>query len=67
MPWHKGLVAYTSLRRPGFYPRLVCVGFLVDKVTLWRAFFSVNPSVFPGTYTDSFNTVAMYAEQVQRR
>jgi hypothetical protein len=39
MPWHKGLVAYTSLRRPGFYPRLVCVGFLVDEATLWRAFF----------------------------
>ena len=34
MPQFKQLVAGFSPRRPGFDPRIFCIGFLVDKVAL---------------------------------
>jgi hypothetical protein len=46
------LVAGFPLRRPGFEPRSVCVGFVMDKVTLGR--FSPSTSVSPAN-SDSTN------------
>jgi hypothetical protein len=34
VPWLRQLVAGLSMVRPGFIPRLILVGFVVDKVAL---------------------------------
>jgi len=34
LPWLRQLVAGLSMVRPGFIPRLILVGFVVDKVAL---------------------------------
>ena len=36
-----------KLRRPRFYPRPVCVRFVVDKMTLGLIFFSLGLRFFP--------------------
>jgi hypothetical protein len=41
MPWLKRLVAGLSLRRPGFDPGSVHVGFVVDKGALGQVFLQV--------------------------
>jgi hypothetical protein len=41
VPWLRRLVAGLSLRRPGFDPGSVHVGFVVDKVALGQAFLRV--------------------------
>jgi hypothetical protein len=45
VPWLRRLVAGLSLRRPGFAPWSIHVGFVVDKVALGR--FSPSTSVSP--------------------
>jgi len=64
IPWLKELVAYVSLRRPEFYPRPVCVGFVVDKVTLWQVFLWILQFSMVSLLTHSFITVAMYGYQL---
>jgi hypothetical protein len=46
VPRLRRLVAYLSPRRPGFFPRSVHVGFVVDKVALGQVFLP-STSVFP--------------------
>ena len=46
MPWLRRLVASLQTRAPGFDPRSVHVGFLVDKVALGQVF-PPSISVFP--------------------
>jgi hypothetical protein len=46
VPWLRRLVAGLSPRRPGFDPRAVHLGYVVDKVVLGQAF-SPSTSVFP--------------------
>jgi hypothetical protein len=41
VPWHRYLVAGFSLWRPGFAPRAVHVGFVVDKMALQQVFLQV--------------------------
>jgi hypothetical protein len=41
VPWLRRLVTGLSLRRPGFDPGSVHVGFVVDKVALGQAFLRV--------------------------
>jgi hypothetical protein len=51
VPWLKRLVAGLPLRRPGFDPGSVNVGFVVDKVALGQVFseLSVCPCQFHST------------------
>jgi hypothetical protein len=42
MPWIRRLVVGFSQRTPGFSPRLVHVGFVVDKVGLEQVFLQVR-------------------------
>ena len=46
----KELLAGVSLRRPGFHPRALHVGFVVDRMTLWRNFYRVLASPLPVTF-----------------
>jgi hypothetical protein len=46
VPWLRRLAAGLPLRRPGFDPESVHVGFVVDKVALGQVF-SPSSSVFP--------------------
>ena len=46
VPWLRRLVAGLSLRRPGFDPGSVQMGFVVDKVALEQVF-PPSTSVFP--------------------
>jgi hypothetical protein len=41
VPWLRSLVAGLSLRRPGFAPGSIHVGFVVDKVALGQALLGV--------------------------
>jgi len=42
VPWLRRLVAGLSFRRHGFSSKLVHVGFVTDKVALWRGFLPVS-------------------------
>jgi hypothetical protein len=41
VPWLRSLVAGLSPRRPGFAPRSIHVGFVMDKVALGQVFLRV--------------------------
>jgi hypothetical protein len=55
MPWFRRLVAGLSLRKPGFDPGSVRVGFVVDKVALGQVF----PRVFVFPLSGSFHSFSI--------
>jgi hypothetical protein len=54
VPWLRQLVDSMSLQRPGLHPRLVIVGFVVDRVAvgqvfllvLWFSHVGIIPAIF---------------------
>jgi hypothetical protein len=63
VPWLRRLIAGFSQRRPGFDPRLVHVGFVVEKVTLGQVF----PRVLRFFHVSFIPQVLDYTEKREKK
>jgi len=64
LPWLTRLIALPSLQRPGFNPRPVSVGFMVDTVTLGQVYFYVLRLFLFNFFAQTLHTYSSTADTI---
>jgi len=61
VPWHRQLVTHLSMWRLGFDARLVHMGYVVDKVTMYYLFLQVLQFFHPYHFTNECSMLIIHS------